>query len=72
MSEPDPADLCQNFTAEPSGGEGELTVRLRVSAHGFSKSAEAAIKSAGGTVEVLPLPYGTGRPPAKGNQFTNR
>jgi large subunit ribosomal protein L15 len=53
-------------------GRGELTARLRVSAHGFSKSAEAAIKSAGGTVEVLPLPYGTGRPPAKGNQFTNR
>jgi large subunit ribosomal protein L15 len=45
---------------------------VRVSAHGFSKAAEAAITAAGGSVEVLPLPFGTGRPPAKGNQFTNR
>ena len=45
---------------------------LRVQAHGFSKAAEAAITAAGGTVDVLPLPYRTGRPPVKGNQFTNR
>ena len=51
---------------------GELTRSLRVTAHGFSKAAEAAITAAGGTVEVLPLPYRTGRPPVKGNQFTNR
>jgi large subunit ribosomal protein L15 len=51
---------------------GELTRAVRVSAHGFSKAAEAAITAAGGSVEVLPLPFGTGRPPAKGNQFTNR
>jgi large subunit ribosomal protein L15 len=51
---------------------GELTRKVRVSAHGFSKAAEAAITGAGGSVEVLPLPFGTGRPPAKGNQFTNR
>ena len=38
----------------------------------FSKAAEAAITAAGGTVDVLPLPYRTGRPPVKGNQFTNR
>lgn len=53
-------------------GRGELTRTVRVSAHRFSKSAEAAITAAGGTVEVLPLPYGTARPPVKGNQFTNR
>ena len=53
-------------------GRGELTRTLRVSAHGFSKSAEAAITSAGGTVEVLPLPFGHGRPPAAGNALTNR
>ena len=53
-------------------GDGELTRALRVSAHAFSKSAEQAITSAGGTVEVLPLPYGTRRPPAKGNALTNR
>ncbi len=53
-------------------GRGELTRALRVSAHGFSKSAEAAITAAGGTVEVLPLPFGHGRPPAQGNHLSNR
>jgi large subunit ribosomal protein L15 len=53
-------------------GRGELTRTLRVSAHGFSKSAEDAITAAGGTVEVLPLPFGHGRPPAKGNHPSNR
>ncbi len=53
-------------------GRGELTRTLRVSAHGFSKSAEAAITAAGGTVEVLPLPFGHGRPPASGNALSNR
>ena len=46
--------------------------RCTVKAHAFSKSAEAAITAAGGTVEVLPLPFGDGRPPAKGNALTNR
>jgi large subunit ribosomal protein L15 len=53
-------------------GRGELTRAVRVQAHAFSKSAEQAITSAGGTVEVLPLPFGQGRPPAKGNALTNR
>ena len=53
-------------------GRGELTRTLQVSAHGFSKSAEDAITAAGGTVEVLPLPFGHGRPPAKGNHLSNR
>jgi large subunit ribosomal protein L15 len=53
-------------------GRGELTRAVRVSAHAFSKSAEAAITAAGGTVEVLPSPYGSGRPPAKGSALTNR
>ena len=53
-------------------GRGELTRRLRVSAHGFSRSAVAAIEAAGGQAEVLPLPFGHGRPPAKGNALTNR
>jgi large subunit ribosomal protein L15 len=51
---------------------GELTRAVNVKAHGFSKAAAAAIEAAGGTVEVLPLPWGDRRPPAKGNQFTNR
>ena len=53
-------------------GRGELTRTLRVSAHGFSKSAEAAITAAGGTVEVLPLPFGHGRPPVQSNHLSNR
>ena len=46
---------------------------VTVKAHAFSKSAEAAITAAGGTVEVLP--QALGRPPSrrrKGNQFANR
>jgi large subunit ribosomal protein L15 len=51
---------------------GELTRPVRVTAHGFSAAAEAAITAAGGSVDTLPLPWGERRPPAKGNQFTNR
>jgi large subunit ribosomal protein L15 len=53
-------------------GRGELNRAVRVKAHAFSKSAEQAITSAGGTVEVLPPPFGHGRPAAKGNALTNR
>ena len=53
-------------------GRGELTRKVSVRAHAFSKAAESAITAAGGTVEVLPPPFGGGRPPAKGNQHTNR
>jgi large subunit ribosomal protein L15 len=53
-------------------GRGELTRKVTVKAHAFSKAAEAAITAAGGSVEVLPLPWGDRRPPAKGNQFANR
>jgi large subunit ribosomal protein L15 len=53
-------------------GRGELTRKVNVSAHAFSKSAEAAITAAGGTVSRLPLPWGDRRPPAKGNQHTTR
>jgi len=52
-------------------GRGELTRAVSVSAHGFSKSAEAAITAAGGSVEVLPPPT-AGRPPAHGNALSNR
>jgi large subunit ribosomal protein L15 len=34
-------------------GKGELTKKLNVTAHGFSKSARAAIESAGGSVTVI-------------------
>jgi large subunit ribosomal protein L15 len=53
-------------------GRGEITRAMTIKAHGFSKSAEAAITAAGGSVEVLPLPWGDRRPPANGSQFTNR
>jgi len=53
-------------------GRGELTGAVNVTAHAVSKSAEAAITAAGGSVTLLPLPYKSGRPPVKGNQFTNR
>jgi large subunit ribosomal protein L15 len=53
-------------------GRGELTHAVDVSAHAFSKAAVEAIEAAGGRVEVLPLPFGGGRPPARGNALTNR
>ena len=53
-------------------GRGEISRPVTVKAHAFSAAAEAAITAAGGTVEKLPLPWGERRPPAKGNQFTNR
>jgi large subunit ribosomal protein L15 len=53
-------------------GRGELNRKLEVRAHAFSKSAEQAITAAGGTVAVLPPPFGNGRPAAKGNALTNR
>jgi large subunit ribosomal protein L15 len=53
-------------------GRGELTRAVTVKAHAFSKSAETAITAAGGTLEVLPKPWGDRRPPVQGNQFANR
>jgi len=53
-------------------GRGEIKRAVNVAAHAFSASAEAAITEAGGTVEVLPKPWGDGRPPAQGNALTNR
>ena len=51
---------------------GELTKALTVKAHGFSQAATRAIEAAGGSVEVLPPPWGDRRPPARGNALTNR
>ena len=51
---------------------GEITSAVDVTAHAVSKAAEAAITAAGGSVTLLPLPFKQGRPPVKGNQFTNR
>ncbi len=53
-------------------GRGELSRKVTVKVHAVSKSAESAITGAGGSVEIVPLPWGDGRPPAKGNAHTNR
>ncbi len=53
-------------------GRGELSRPVAVKVHAVSKSAEAAITGAGGSVELVPLPWGDRRPPAKGNAHTNR
>src|ERR1700736_1064932 len=53
-------------------GRGELTRSLVVRAHAFSKTAEEAIRAAGGRTEGIPPPFGGGRPPVNGNQHTNR
>jgi large subunit ribosomal protein L15 len=51
---------------------GELTRAVRVQAHAVSRQAEAAITAQGGSVELLPLPFGHGRPPSRGNALMNR
>jgi len=53
-------------------GRGDLTRALTVRAHAFSASAKTAIENAGGSVEIVPPPWGDRRPPAKGNALTNR
>jgi large subunit ribosomal protein L15 len=53
-------------------GRGAITKKLTVRAHAFSASAKQAIESAGGSVEIVPPPWGDRRPPAKGNALTNR
>jgi large subunit ribosomal protein L15 len=53
-------------------GRGQLDRPLTVRAHAFSAAARRAIEGAGGSVEVLPAPWGDGRPPARGNALTNR
>jgi large subunit ribosomal protein L15 len=55
---------------------GELSTKVTVHAHAASKAAESAIAAAGGSLEVLELPFRAegkaGRPAVKGNQFANR
>lgn len=53
-------------------GRGELSKPLTVKAHAFSAAAVRAIEAAGGTAEVIPLPWRTGRPPVRGNAHANR
>jgi large subunit ribosomal protein L15 len=53
-------------------GRGAITKKLTVRAHAFSASAKQAIEGAGGSIEIVPPPWGDRRPPAKGNALTNR
>ncbi len=52
-------------------GRGTVNKALTVKAHAVSKTALEAITNAGGTVEIVPLPFSV-RPPASGNQHMNR
>ena len=66
------AGLVRKGTLVKVLARGEITVAVQLTAHGASKAADAAIVAAGGSVTLLPSPYKQGRPPVKGNQFTNR
>ena len=52
-------------------GRGELTRKVTVHAHGFSKSAQSAIEGAGGSVVTVDLPFKV-RPAFHGSAHTNR
>ena len=76
LAEVDPAVLVAKGVAHKGTlvkvlARGEISIPVKVSAHAVSKAAEKAIVAAGGSVTILPLPHKV-RPPAKGNQFTNR
>ena len=66
------AGLCRPKALVKVLGQGSLGRPIRVTAHAFSASAAAAITTAGGSVETMPLPFGHGRPPASGNALMNR
>ena len=66
------AGLCRPKDLVKVLGQGSLSRPITVSAHAFSASAAAAITTAGGSVETMPLPFGNGRPPASGNALMNR
>jgi len=53
-------------------GGGELSRKLTVHAHAFSRRAIEAIEHAGGTATVVDPPYGDRRPPVRGNALANR
>ncbi|WP_419921366.1 50S ribosomal protein L15 [Candidatus Poriferisodalis sp.] len=53
-------------------GRGQITRAISLKAHAVSASAREAIEAAGGSIEMLPPAFGGPRPPARGNQHTNR
>jgi large subunit ribosomal protein L15 len=55
---------------------GEISAKVNVDAHGASASAQEAIEAAGGSINMITLPFKeegkAGRPAVQGNQFANR
>lgn len=77
LAEVDPATLVARGVAHKGVlvkvlGRGRISRAVKVRVHAASASARAAIEAAGGSVEILPPPFKGVRPPARGNQFTNR
>jgi large subunit ribosomal protein L15 len=77
----DPAALVAHGVARKNDfikvlARGEIAAAIDLHVHAVSKTAEAAITAAGGTVTLVPLPFKAegkaGRPAVKGNQFANR
>ena len=66
------AGLVRKGTLVKVLARGEITIAVQLTAHAVSQAADAAITAAGGSVTRLPSPYKQGRPPGRGNQFTNR
>lgn len=66
------AGLVRKNTLVKILGRGEVKSPINVCAHAFSASAEASIVAAGGSVTKIPMPFGHGRPAARGNALTNR
>ena len=76
LSEVSPETLLANGLVSKGAlvkvlGRGEISRAVTVKAHAFSKSAEAAITAAGGTVVRLDLPFKV-RPAFHGSAHTNR
>ena len=73
-----PRARCGRAASSPSAGlvkvlgRGELTKAAHGAGPRLLASAGQAIEAAGGRVEIVPAPWGDGRPPAKGNALTNR
>lgn len=53
-------------------GRGAVTKSLTVKVHAISKTAREAIEAQGGTVEIVPAPWGDNRPATRGSAHTNR
>ncbi len=53
-------------------GRGSASRAFNFKVHAISASAKHSVEAAGGTVEILPPPFGNGRPAASGNALSNR